>query len=174
MLGSSGLCENKYPGTIRPLFLCRRLTCLTSCEQLFPAWAKSGSWRSFLRGCFLGAGVDLERKSALNIHWKNWCWSWNSSTLATWCEELTHWKRPWCWERLKAGGRRGDNRGWDGWMASPTKWTCVWVDSRSWSWAGRPGMLQSMGSQRIRHNWATELNWWWCDHRTGTWTLAKS
>ena len=57
-----------------------------------------------------------------NIHWKDWCWSWKSNTLATWCEELTHWKRPWCWERLKAGGE-GDNRGWDGWMASPTQWT---------------------------------------------------
>ena len=55
----------------------------------------------------------------LNIHWKNWCWSWNSNTLATWCEELTHWKRPWCWETLKVG-REGDGRGWDGWMASLT------------------------------------------------------
>ena len=78
--------------------------------------------------------------------------------LATWCEELTHWKRPWCWERLKAGGK-GDDRGWDGWMASPTQWTWVWVNSRSWWWTGRPGMLQSMGLQRVRHNWATELNW---------------
>ena len=58
------------------------------------------------------------------------CWSWNSNTLATWCEELTHWKRPWCWERLRAGGE-GDNRGWDGWMASSTRWTWVWVDSGS-------------------------------------------
>ena len=54
-----------------------------------------------------------ERKSVLNIHWKNWCWSWNFNTLATWCKELTHWKRHWCWERLKAGGE-GDDRGWDG------------------------------------------------------------
>ena len=59
------------------------------------------------------------RKSTLNIHWKDWCWSWSSNTLATWCEEPTHWKRTWCWERLKAGGE-GDDRGWDGWMASPT------------------------------------------------------
>ena len=57
-------------------------------------------------------------------------WSWNSNTLATWCKELTHWKRPWCWERLKAGGE-GDDRGWDGWMASLTQWTWVWVNSRS-------------------------------------------
>ena len=73
-------------------------------------------------------------------------------------KELTLWKRSWCWEGLKAGGE-GNNRGWDGWMASPTKWTCVWVNSGSWCWTGRPGMVQSIGSQRVRHNRATELNW---------------
>ena len=78
------------------------------------------------------------------------CWSWNSSTLAIWCEELTHWKRPWCWERLK-------DRGWDGWMASLTQWTRVWVNSGSWWWTGRPGVRWFMGSQRVRHDWATEL-----------------
>ena len=52
-----------------------------------------------------------------------------------WCEELTHWKRPWCWERLKAGGE-GDDRGWDSWMASLTQWTWVWVSSGSWWWTG--------------------------------------
>ena len=66
-------------------------------------------------------------------------------------------KRPWCWESLKAGGER-DDRGWNGWMASPTQWTWVWVGSRSWWRTGKPGMLQSMGSQRVRHDWATELN----------------
>ena len=81
---------------------------------------------------------------------------WNANTLATCCEELTHLKRPWCWERLKAGGE-GDDGGWDGWMASPTRWTQVWVSSRNWWWTGRPGVLQSMGSQRVRHNWVTEL-----------------
>ena len=96
------------------------------------------------------------RKSVLNIHWKDWGWSWNSNTLATWCEELTHWKRLWCWEGLKAG--EGDNRGWDGWMASLTQWTWVWVSSGSWWWTGEPGMLQSMASQRVRHDWAIELN----------------
>ena len=75
------------------------------------------------------------------VHWKDWCWSWSSNTLATWCEELTHWKRPWCWERLRAGGE-GDDRGWDGWMASPTQWTWVFVDSGSWWWIGRPGQTQ--------------------------------
>ena len=98
------------------------------------------------------------RKPVLNIHWKDWCWSWNSNTLATWCEELTHWKRPWCWERLKVGGE-GYKRGWDGWMASLTQWAWVWVNSGSWQWTGRPGVLQSMGSRRVRHDWATELNW---------------
>ena len=93
-----------------------------------------------------------------NIHWKDWCWSWNSNTLATWCEEPTHWKRLRCWEILKAGGE-GDNRGWDSKMASPTQWTWIWVSSRSWWWTGKPGVLQSMGSQRVRHDWATELNW---------------
>ena len=64
------------------------------------------------------------------IFTKDWCWSWSSSTLATWCEEPTHWKRPWCWERLKAGGQGGD-RGWDGWMTSPTQWLSVWANSRA-------------------------------------------
>ena len=78
--------------------------------------------------------------------------------LATWCKELTHWKRPCCWERLKVGGE-GNNRGWDGWMASPTQWTWVWVNSRSWWWTGRPWVMQSMGSQIQTQlsNW-TELN----------------
>ena len=72
--------------------------------------------------------------------------------------ELTHWKRPWCWEKVRAGGE-GDGRGWAGWMASLTQWTWVWASSRSWWWTGRPGVLQSLGSQRVRHDWVTELNW---------------
>ena len=69
----------------------------------------------------------------------------------------SHLKKPWCWERLKAGGE-GGNRGWDGWMPSPIQWTWVWVNSRSWWWTGRPGVLQSMGlqSQTQLSNW-TEL-----------------
>ena len=82
----------------------------------------------------------------------------NSSTLATSCEVLTHWKRLWCWEGLGTGGE-GDDRGWDGWTTSPTWCTWVWVNSGSWWWTGRPGMLRFMGSQRVRHNRATELNW---------------
>ena len=70
-------------------------------------------------------------------------------------EELTHWKRPWFWERLRAGGG-GDGRGWDGWMASPTQWTRVWVKSRRWWRTGKCGMLQSTGSQRVGHDWGTE------------------
>ena len=62
--------------------------------------------------------------------------------------------------RLRVGGE-GDNRGWDGWMASPTRWMWVWVNSRSWWWAERPGVLLFMGSQRVEHNWVTELNWTW-------------
>ena len=81
-----------------------------------------------------------------------------SNTLATSWEELTHWKKLWCWERLGAGGE-GDATGWDGWMASPTRWTWLWVNSGSWWWTGRPGMLQFMGSQRDGHDWVTELNW---------------
>ena len=78
--------------------------------------------------------------------------------LATWCEELTHLKRPWFWERLKVGGE-GNDRGWDGWMASPTQWKWVWVGSGCWWWTGRPGVLWFMGLQRVGHDLVTELNW---------------
>ena len=96
------------------------------------------------------------RRSVLSVLWKDWCWSWNSNILATWCEELTHLKRPWCWKRLKAGDE-GDDRGWAGWMAALTQWTWVWVKSGSWWWTGRPGILWFMGLQRVGHDWATEL-----------------
>ena len=78
--------------------------------------------------------------------------------MATWCKELTHLKRPWCWERLRAGGEGDDSR-WDVWMASLTQWTWVWVNSRSCWWTGRPGLLRFMGSQTVGHDWVTELNW---------------
>ena len=97
---------------------------------------------------------SILKETVLNIHSYDWCWNWNSNTLATRCEELTHQRRPWCWKRLKAGGE-GDDRGCYGWMASPTQWTWVCVHSGSWWWTGKPGMLQSMGSQRV-----TELNWY--------------
>ena len=99
--------------------------------------------------------VNPKRKSTLNIHWKDWHRS--SNTLVTWCKEMTHLTRPWWWKRLKAGGE-GDDRGWDGWLASPTRWTWVWASSGSWWWTGKPGVLQFMGSQRVGHDWATELS----------------
>ena len=98
----------------------------------------------------------VSSKGNLNIYWKDWRWS--SNALATCREEPTLWKRPWCWERLKARGE-GDDRLWDGWMASLTQRTWVWVGSGSWWWTGKPGVLQSMGSQRVGHDWMTELNW---------------
>ena len=80
-----------------------------------------------------------------------------AAAAATSCEELTHWKRLWCWEGLGEGGK-GDDRGWDGWMASQNLWTWVWVNSGSWWWTGRPGMLRFMGLQRVGHDWATDLS----------------
>ena len=112
-----------------------------------------------------------KRRSGLNTHWKDWYWSWSSNTLPTWREELTPWKRPWCWERLKARGE-GADRGWDGWMVSLTQWTWVWTSSGSWWWTGKPRVLQSMGSQRVRHDWATELNWTMGVHMSRGYTLS--
>ena len=89
---------------------------------------------------------------------EGWYWCQNFNTLATSCEELTYLKRLWCLEGLGAGGE-GDDRGWDGWMASPTQCTSVWVSSGSWWWIGKPGVLRFMGSQRVCHDWVSELNW---------------
>ena len=102
------------------------------------------------------------RRSVLGVHWKDWCWSWNSNTLATSCEELTHWKRPWCWEILGAGGE-GDDKVWDGWMASPTRWAWVWVNSGSWYGQGGLACWDSWGR---KESYTTErlsdLKWlWW-------------
>ena len=98
----------------------------------------------------------------------DWGWSWNFNTLVTSCKQLTDWKRPWCWEGLGAGGE-GDDKGWDGWMASPTQWTWVWVDSGSWWWTGRPGVLWFMGSQsRTRlSNWTEPC--WGCTLNLSSW-----
>ena len=104
------------------------------------------SWESILKE--ISPGCSLERLMLkLKLQY-----------LATWCEELTYLKRSWCWERSKAGGE-GDDRGWDGWMASWTQWTWIWVNSGSWWWRGRPGVLRFMGPQRVGHDWVTELNW---------------
>ena len=89
--------------------------------------------------------------------WREWCWNWNSSTLATSCEELTHWKRLRCWEGLRAGGE-GDKRGWDGWMTSLTRWTWVWVNSRSWWWIGRPA-IHGVAKSRTRLSDWSDLIW---------------
>ena len=104
-------------------------------------------WRRLLRVPWTARRSNhyILKEISPGVHWKDWCWSWNSNTLATRCEELT-WKRPWCWERLKAGGEV-EVRGWDGWMASLTQRMWVWVGSGTWWWTGKPGVLQSMGSQ---------------------------
>ena len=95
---------------------CRRI-------DAFELWC----WRRLLRVPWTARRSNPSiLKISLNVYWRDWCWNWNSNTLATWCEELTHLKRPWCWERLRAGGE-GDDREWDSWRASPTQWTWVWV-----------------------------------------------
>ena len=83
-----------------------------------------------------------------------------AKTPVLWPPHAKSWliRKDWCWEGLGAGGE-GDDRGWDGWMASLTRWEWVWVNSVSWWWTGRPGVLWFMGSQRVGHDWATELNW---------------
>ena len=128
------------------------------CQRIdaFELWC----WRRFLRVPWTAriSNQYILKEISPEYYSKDWYWSWNSKTLATWCEELTHLKGPWCWERLKAG-EEGDNRGWDGCMVSPTQWRWVWVNSGSWWWTGRPGVLQFMGLQRVGHDWATELNW---------------
>ena len=104
----------------------------------------------------------VHTKSVLGVNWKDWCWSWNSNTLATSCEELTHWKRLCCWEGLGAGGE-GEDRGCNGWMALPTWWVWVWVNFGSWWWTGWPGVLRFMGSQSWTRlsDW-TKLSWQSC------------
>ena len=130
-----------------------------SAKELMLEW---WFWRRLLRVPWTArrSNQSILREINPGVHWKDWFWSWDSNTLATWCKELTHLKRPWCWERLKAEGEV-DDRGWDGWIESPTKWTWVWVNSSSWWWTGRPPVLQSLGSQRVRHDSATELDWWY-------------
>ena len=123
-------------------------------------WTELNCWRRLLRVPWTASRSNQFILKEINPQYslEGLCWSWNSSTLATWCEELTHWKRPWFWERLKARGE-GDNRGWDGWMASPTQWTWVWASYGGWWWTGKAGVLQCMGFQRSGPYWETELNW---------------
>ena len=119
-------------------------------------------WRRLLSVPLIArrSNQSILRKSVLSVHWKGWCWIWNSNPLATWCEELTPWKRLWCWERLKAGGE-GDDIGWDGWMASLTRWTCVWGSSGILVMDREAWVLQSVGLQRVGQDWATELSPYW-------------
>ena len=104
--------------------------------------------QNFFGNCFIKVSIPhISQRKAMHIQ-----------LLATSCEELAHWKRVWCWEGLGAGGE-GDDRGWDGWMASRTRWTWVWVNSRRWWWTGRSGVLWFMGSDTTEQlNW-TELSW---------------
>ena len=129
-------------------------------------WRKLSAEELMLLNC--GAGEDscwrspLDSKEIQPVHPKEYqSWVFIGRTDAE-AKTLilcpTQWKRPWCWERLRGGGE-GDDRGWDGWMASPTWCTRFWVNSGSWWWTGRPGVLQFMGLQRVGHNWATERNW---------------
>ena len=139
----------------------------------FSFFFSSSDWMiyTFLSCLQILSSVDSDLSLGFSFH--KGCQSWIFTgglilklklqyTLATWWKELTHLKRSWCWERLKVGGE-GDNRGWDGWMASLTQWAWVWANSGSWWWIGRPGMLQSMGVSKSRtqlSNW-TELYIFW-------------
>ena len=116
-------------------------------------------WRRLMRVPWTArrSNQSILKEISPGVHLQDWCWSWSFNILATLCEEMTHLKRPWCWERLKAGGE-GDDRGWDGWMVLLSWCTWVWVSSRSWWWAGKSGMLQSTGLQRVGHDWMTELH----------------
>ena len=115
--------------------------------------------RLMLLNCDVGGDLEspLDCKEIQPVHPKgdqSWVFSGRTDveaetpTLAIWCEALTHWKRPWCWERLKAAGE-GDDRGWDGWMASPTQWTWVWVNSESWWWTGRQACCSPWGRKEL-------------------------
>ena len=106
------------------------------CKEIQPVHPKGDTSRVFI------GKTDVEAETPI-------LWPPDAKSWLIW--------RPWCWERLRAGGE-GDDRGWDGWMASPTQWTWVLVASGKWWWTGRPGVLRFMGSQRVRHDWATELN----------------
>ena len=128
-------------------------------DMLLNCGVGEDSWESFgLQG---NQTSQSYRKSILDIHWKDWPWSWSSNALATWQEELTHWKRPWCWERLKAG-EEGDDRGWDDWMASPTRWTWVWAGSRSWWWT-KPGVTTPHGVAKSWTRLSNRTGWAPCE-----------
>ena len=115
-------------------------------------------WRRLMRVPWTARRYNLSilEKISPEYHWKDWWWSWISNTLAIWCEELSLLKRSCCWGRLKVGGK-GDKRGWDGWMASPTHWTWVWVNSGSWWWAWCAA-VHGVAKSRTRLSDCNELN----------------
>ena len=150
--GNNGNCDRLYcfwaPKSLQMVTAAMILKAEHQRIDAFELWC----WRRLLRVPWTARSNQLILKEiSPEYSLEDWCWSWSSNTLVTWCKELTHLKKPWCWERLKIG--EGDNRGWDGWLASPSQWTWVWVNSENWWWTGKPGVLQSMGSQRIRHDW---------------------
>ena len=108
------------------------------CKEIQPVHPKGNQF------CVFTGRIDAEAETP--VLWPPHAKSWLNG------------KKLWCWEGLGAGGE-GDDRGWDGWMASLTRWTWVWVNCGSWWWTGRPGVLWFMGLQRVGHDWATELNW---------------
>ena len=130
------------------------------CESWTVMKAEHQRTDAFELWCWRRLSSPLDYKEIQPVHPKGkHFWMFIGRTdLKVWCEGLTHLRRPWYWERLMAGAGR-DDRGWDGWKASPIRWTWVWVDSGSWWWTGRPDVLWFMGSQRVGHNWAIELNW---------------
>ena len=115
---------------------------VSRCKLVYKMDEQDPSWRSLLRVPWTArrSNQSILKEITLNIHWKNWRWSWSSNSFATWIQAPTCWKRPWYWERLKAGGE-GDDRGWVGRMASLTQWTWVWANSGRWWRTGKPGML---------------------------------
>ena len=117
-------------------------------------------WRRLLRYPWTArrSNQSILKEISPEYSWEGLMLKLKLQNLATWCEELTHLKRPWRWKRLKVGGE-GDDRGWNSWMALPTQWTWVWVNSVSWWWTGRPDVLQFMRLQKVGHDWATKLNW---------------
>ena len=131
----------------------RKLSTEERRTDAFELWC----WRRLLRVPWTArwSNHSILKKSVLNIHWKGWCWSWSSNSLATWCEELTHWKIYWFWERQKARRER-DDRGWDGWMASLTQLTWVWASFGSCWWTGKPGCDAVHG---VAKSWTWLSDW---------------
>ena len=139
---------------------------LLHCRQTFYHLSHQGRTDAFELWCWRRLLSHLDSKEIklvhlkgdkpwiFTVHWKDWCWSWSSSILVIWCEWMTHWKSSWCWERLRAKGE--GVRGRDSWTASLMQWTWTWANSGRWWGTGRPGVLQSVGFQRVGHDWATE------------------